>query len=209
MLTLLRGQASPRCRRGRCGRAVIGARAAADGEQPPPAPRGWRCSGARVRVSGGRCGRRTLLVIGLPCQIRAMPPAAAQRLEQRRGVGVAIGLRLHEARCAPADRPARRSAARGSWRSRPATALRQIQRDLGRIGGGVAAFRPSASCSSAASVSATFWKAVSTVLRYCSAAWHVGGLRGALLVQQRAALEDRRGRCAAPMAQKPVPAVNS
>jgi hypothetical protein len=32
-----------------------------------------------------------MIVLG---QFRAMPPAAAQRLEQRRGVGVAIGFGL-------------------------------------------------------------------------------------------------------------------
>jgi len=56
----------------------------------------------------------------------------------------------------------------------------------------------------AASVSATFWTAVSTAPRYCSADLLVGGLGGAFLMQQGAALEDRRRHRRAEV-QKPVP----
>ena len=61
------------------------------------------------------------------------------------------------------------------------------------------AFSVAASNCSARSASATFWNAVSTVLRYCAVGHVVGGLGRALLVQQRKAVEDRlraaRRRC--------------
>src|SRR5579863_7225223 len=54
-------------------------------------------SGSRPATARTRAMRRESLVMVGPRQIRAAPPAAAQRLEQGGGVGEAVGLSLHEA----------------------------------------------------------------------------------------------------------------
>ena len=68
------------------------------GEQPASARE--RRGGQHGAESDARHVRRTSDSVShrlVLRQIRAAPPAAAQRLEQRRGVGVATGLGLHEA----------------------------------------------------------------------------------------------------------------
>ena len=55
------------------------------------------------------------------------------------------------------------------------------------------AFSVLASNCSARNASATFWKAPSTVLRYCASATVVGGFGGAFLMQEREAVEQRLG----------------
>ena len=99
-----------------------------------------------------------------------MPPAAAQSLKQRRSVCVAAGLSLHQvnARLLVGLLGAQQREV-ACIAVLPLT-LGEIQRDFCGIGCGRRCLEPFGILASAASVSATFWQAARTVLRYWAAA---------------------------------------
>ncbi len=122
-----------------------------------------------------------------------MPPAAAERLKQRRRVGETIGLGLHQVD------PGLLIGLLGAQQRKVAgvavlpLSLGQIQRDLGGIRGG-------RGCLQALGVLFERRQGVGDILKggqdraaILFGRLNIGGLRGALLVQQRSALEDRRG----------------
>ena len=137
-------------------------------------------AGLEVRCGGGangsghfRLGVKLCLVLrhlkqcatinSVLAEVRAVPPSAAESLEQRDGIGITIGLGLREVDHGLLIRLLRvyqhQVAGITGFQLSPA----KFKRDLGGIG-----FQSVGVPLSALNVPATFWKAVRTVLRYCS-----------------------------------------
>lgn len=113
-------------------------------------------------------GTRKLLRIGFS-KIGAMPPATAQRLKQRSGIGIAAGLCLQE-------RDMRLLIGLFGLQKGEAVVVAVFQLipvissvALAASSAAAAVLTAAASCSSAVRLSATFWKAVSTVDLYWAA----------------------------------------
>src|SRR5579872_581981 len=160
-------------------------------EVQPPSAR--PTASAASAAAGTARGARRLFSMSLRRERLSMPPAAAERLKERGGVGVAAGLSLHQVDArlligllGAEEREVRCVAVL------PLT-LREVECGLGRIGGGgggLQLFGILGERRQRIGHVLTGGEDRAAILR---GRLVIRGLRGALLVQQGSALEDGRG----------------